>query len=183
MAQRKLLLSGQRLELTLERLALQLAEDPAELDDLCLVGLQPRGVRVSNRIHALLEKLSGRAIPYGKLDITFFRDDVRGRGDILKANQTDIRFVTEGKRIVLIDDVLFTGRSVRAALDALNAFGRPKAVELLVLVNRRYTQELPIAPTYVGLEVDSVRNQRVVVEWVDEASGAENAVYLIDNQS
>jgi pyrimidine operon attenuation protein/uracil phosphoribosyltransferase len=137
-------------------------------------------VYVSDKIHALLEGISGRKIPYGKLDITFFRDDVRGRGDILKANQTDIQFVTEGKRIVLVDDVLFTGRSVRAALDALNAFGRPAKVELLVLVDRLYTQELPIAPTYVGLEVDSIRQQRVVVEWA-QAGADEDAIYLIEN--
>jgi pyrimidine operon attenuation protein / uracil phosphoribosyltransferase len=179
MAQRKLLLHGQRLQLTLERLALQLAEDPAGLADMCLVGLQPRGVYVSDHIHALLERHTARAIPYGKLDITFFRDDIRGRGDILKANQTDIPFVTEGRRIVLIDDVLFTGRSVRAALDALNAFGRPAIVELLVLVNRRYTQELPIAPTYIGLEVDSIWQQRVVVEWA-QAGAQQDAVYLIN---
>jgi pyrimidine operon attenuation protein/uracil phosphoribosyltransferase len=122
-------------------------------------------VQVSDRVHALLEGISGQKIPYGRLDITFFRDDIRGKGDTLRANQTDIQFITEGKRIVLMDDVLYTGRSVRAALDALNAFGRPAKVELLVLVKRRYTQELPIAPTYIGLEVDSVHQQRVVVDW------------------
>jgi len=171
----KLLLEGERLSLTLERLALQLAEDPAELDTLCLVGLQPRGVHVSDRIHSMLERICQRTIPYGKLDITFFRDDVRGRGDSLRANQTDIQFITEGKRIVLIDDVLFTGRSVRAALDALNAFGRPAKVELLVLVQRRYTQELPVAPTYIGLEVDSVHQQKVIVDWAGQG-----AVYLVE---
>jgi pyrimidine operon attenuation protein / uracil phosphoribosyltransferase len=182
MSQKKLLLAGQRLEITLERLALQLAEDPAALDALCLVGLQPRGIFVSDRIHTLLQSVAGRAIPYGKLDITFYRDDIRGRGDSLSANQTDIPFSTEGKRIVLIDDVLYTGRSVRAAMDALNAFGRPAQVELLVLVNRRYTQELPIAPTYIGLEVDSIHQQRVVVEWA--AAGAEaDAIYLQDTLS
>ena len=175
MAERKLLVAGTRLSLTLERLALQLAENPDTPANLCLIGLQPRGVHVSDRIHRLLEASTGQTIPYGKLDITFFRDDIRGRGDVLRANQTDIRFSTEGKRIVLVDDVLYTGRSVRAALDAVTAFGRPACVELLVLVSRRYTQELPIAPTYVGLEVDSVRDQRVVVDWADEA------VYLIEN--
>ena len=107
--------------------------------------------------------MPGSTILYGKLDITFYRDDIRQ--ELHVANQTDIPFSIEGKKVVLIDDVLYTGRTIRAALDALQDFGRPEKVELCVLINRRFSRELPIQPDYVGKAIDSIISQKVKVEW------------------
>ena len=105
-------------------------------------------------------------IQYGVLDITFYRDDVRN--ELHTANKTDIPFSVEGRQVILIDDVLYTGRTIRAALDALQDFGRPKKVELCVLVNRRFNRELPIQPDYCGKAIDTVSSQKVKVDWDKE---------------
>lgn len=160
----KSILNTQHLGLTIKRLAHQVLESNTDLDNTVLIGLQPRGVFLSDRIvEEIRKELPGTTIKYGKLDITFYRDDIRKELHI--ANQTDIPFSIENKRVVLIDDVLYTGRTIRAALDALLAFGRPEKVELCVLIDRRFSRQLPIQPDYVGKSIDSIISQKVKVEW------------------
>jgi len=160
----KTLLTEQQIGLTVKRLAHQLLENHVALNNTVLIGLQPRGIFLSDRIVREI-KQSGEAanIVYGKLDITFYRDDVRK--EIHVPNQTDIRFSVEDKHVVFIDDVLYTGRTIRAALDALMDFGRPQKVELMVLIDRRYSRELPIQPDYTGKSIDSIVTQKVKVLW------------------
>jgi pyrimidine operon attenuation protein/uracil phosphoribosyltransferase len=135
-----------------------------QLHNTVLIGIQPRGIRLSDRIVAEVgNEINNKEIQYGKLDITFYRDDIRK--EIHFPNQTDINFSIEGKNVVLIDDVLYTGRTIRAALDALMDFGRPEKVELLVLIDRRYSRQLPIQPDYTGKTIDSIISQKVRVLW------------------
>lgn len=139
-------------------------ENENSLAAICLIGLQPRGVFFSNRIaHALQTLLPNDQLNYGKLDITFYRDDVRK--ELHLANKTDINFNIENKRVILVDDVLYTGRTIRAALDALLDFGRPAKVELCVLIDRRFSREFPIQPDFVGKSIDTILSQKVKVHW------------------
>jgi pyrimidine operon attenuation protein/uracil phosphoribosyltransferase len=159
------LLEGQAFGLTLQRLCHQLTEDQG-LAGTALIGLQPRGVHLARRIRSILAELYPDERPdYGELDITFHRDDFRHRPVTAAASSTEIDFSLDGKRVVLIDDVLFTGRTIRAGLDALLHFGRPASVQLLVLIDRRFSRELPIQPDFVGRWVDSIDGQKVTVEW------------------
>lgn len=143
------------------------------------MGIQPRGIFLAQLIHTKLEAASKRTIPLGFLDTTFYRDDFRRRDTPAKASETKVDFVIEGKRVLLVDDVMFTGRTIRAALDAMTAFGRPAKVELLVLIDRKYNRDLPIAPDYVGKTVNTIASQRVLVEW--EAQGhKQNKIWLVN---
>ena len=160
----KSILTAQQLEITIKRLAHQVLENHVNLDDTVLIGLQPRGVFLSDQIVAEIKKeTSAEKIQYGKLDITFYRDDIRKELHI--ANRTEIPFSIEGKNVVLIDDVLYTGRTIRAALDALLDFGRPEKVELCVLIDRRFSRQLPIHPDYTGKSIDAIVSQKVKVFW------------------
>ena len=160
----KSILSEQQLAITIKRLAHQVMENNMDSSELILIGLQPRGIFLSDQIVEEIKKeLPADKIQYGKLDITFYRDDIRKELHI--ANQTDIPFSIEGKKVVLIDDVLYTGRTIRAALDALLAFGRPEKVELCVLIDRRFSRQFPIQPDYVGKSIDSIISQKVKVFW------------------
>lgn len=160
----KSILSEQQLSITIKRLAHQVLENHPDLRDTVLIGIQPRGVFLSDRIvEEVRMQVDEEKILYGKLDITFYRDDIRKELHI--ANQTDIPFTIEGKKVVLIDDVLYTGRTIRAALDALLAFGRPEKVELCILIDRRFSRQFPIQPDYVGKSIDSIISQKVRVEW------------------
>ena len=173
----KTILSEQQLALTVKRLAHQIIENHSQLTDTVIIGLQPRGIFLSDRIVGELKKLlPGIVIQYGKLDITFYRDDVRKSLHI--ANSTDILFSTENKNVILIDDVLYTGRTIRAALDALLAFGRPAKVALCILIDRRFSRELPIQPDYTGLSIDTIISQKVKVLW-KENDGVDEVV-LVD---
>jgi pyrimidine operon attenuation protein / uracil phosphoribosyltransferase len=163
----KTILDKQQLHLTVLRLANQLVENHLNLNDVVFIGLQPRGVKVSERIVEAVKKLSPKEkVLYGILDITFYRDDIRE--ELHVANKTEIPFSIEGKKVILIDDVLYTGRTIRAALDALQDFGRPQKVELCVLVDRRFNRELPIQPDYCGKSIDTLISQKVKVEWERE---------------
>jgi len=174
--QLKSVLSEQQLGITIKRLAHQILENNNDLVNTVLIGLQPRGIYISDRIVSVIRKdFPAIAVQYGKLDITFYRDDVRK--ELRFANQTDISFSIEGKNVVLIDDVLYTGRTIRAALDALLAFGRPEKVELCVLIDRRFRRQLPIQPDYVGRVVDSFVSQKVKVLWKDK-DGKDEVVIL-----
>ena len=163
----QILLSAQQLQLTIKRLAHQLIENQDDLENVVFIGIQPRGIIVGNKIIEIISQLSeGKNINYGILDITFYRDDIRDELHLPK--ETTITQSIEGKKVILIDDVLYTGRTIRAALDALQDFGRPKKVELCVLVNRRFNRELPIQPDYCGIAIDTTTSQIVKVEWVRE---------------
>lgn len=162
--------------MTIKRLANQILENHPELNDTVLIGIQPRGIYLSDRIvQEIQQETSAEKIQYGKLDITFYRDDIRK--ELHVPNKTDILFSIEGKKVVLMDDVLYTGRTIRAALDALMDFGRPQKVELLVLVDRRYSRELPIQPDYTGRSIDSIVTQKVKVLW-QERDGKDEVVLL-----
>ena len=153
--------------MTIKRLAHQLIENQDDLENVVFIGIQPRGVIVGNKIIEIISQLSeGKNINYGILDITFYRDDIRDELHLPK--ETTITQSIEGKKVILIDDVLYTGRTIRAALDALQDFGRPKKVELCVLVNRRFNRELPIQPDYCGIAIDTTTSQKVKVDWERE---------------
>jgi pyrimidine operon attenuation protein/uracil phosphoribosyltransferase len=175
---KKLLLSANQINIILNRLACQLIENHDDFSDTVIIGIQPRGVFLSERLKQLLHTDYGLSdIKFGKLDITFYRDDF-GRGNkILQANKTDIHFIVEGKKVVFVDDVLYTGRSIRSALTALQSFGRPKSVELLTLIDRRFSRHLPIQPDYKGRQVDAINKERVIVSWKE--NDGEDAVYII----
>jgi pyrimidine operon attenuation protein/uracil phosphoribosyltransferase len=163
----KIILEKQQLDLILQRLANQLVENHITLKEVVFIGLQPRGVQVSKLVVENIQHLlPDEKVEYGLLDITFYRDDVRN--ELHKANKTEIPFSIEGKQVILVDDVLYTGRTIRAALDALQDFGRPKKVELCILVDRRFNRELPIQPDYCGIAIDTVSSQKVKVEWDKE---------------
>ena len=163
----KTILDKQQLHLTILRLAHQLLENNLHLDDVVFIGIQPRGLQVGAKLMESIRNLCpDDTLQYGILDITFYRDDVRN--ELHVASTTDIPFSIEGKKVVLIDDVLYTGRTIRAALDALQDFGRAKKVELCVLVDRRFNRELPIQPDYCGKAIDTVISQKVKVEWDKE---------------
>jgi pyrimidine operon attenuation protein/uracil phosphoribosyltransferase len=160
----KSILTEQQLAITIKRLAHQVLENHVNLENTVLIGIQPRGIYLSDQVVAEIKKeLPGITVNYGKLDITFYRDDIRKELHI--ANHTDIPFSIEGKKVVLIDDVLYTGRTIRAALDALLDFGRPEKVELCVLIDRRFSRQFPIQPDYVGKSIDSIISQKVKVYW------------------
>ena len=161
------LLNKYQLQITVERLAYQVIENYSDLSNVVLIGIQPRGIFLANKIYDQLKKIRPEAkIPYGQMDITFYRDDIRT--ELHEANQTTINFSIENKNVILIDDVLYTGRTIRAALDAMLSFGRPEKVELCVLINRRYSRQLPIQPDYCGKSIDSLISQKVKVEWDKE---------------
>ncbi len=176
----KIILNSNQLDILTNRLVCQLIENHNDFSNTVLIGLQPRGVYFLNKIISLLKnKYNCKNISYGLLDITFFRDDFRRNDKPLNPNISDINVKIESKSVVLIDDVLYTGRSIRAALTAIETYGRPKLIELLILIDRRFSRELPIQPNYIGLEVDSIQNNRVIVNWKENEN--EDSVYLINN--
>ncbi len=169
--QPRIILDSRKLNLTIDRLCYQLIENHKKFSDTVLIGVQPRGVYFSDRLHKRLKEITGIEIQYGLLDPTFYRDDYRTSEKQLTPKATTIHFSTEEKKVVLIDDVLFSGRTVRAAMDALLDFGRPAKVELLVLIDRRFTRQLPIQPDYVGKAIDSLTSEKVMVEWDHHSEG------------
>ena len=166
MAKGKTILSDKRFQLTIDRLCHQLIENHGDFSNTCIIGIQPRGVNLSERIvDRLREMIKKPPFKYGKLDITFYRDDFRIRETPLAANTTEMEFLIEEKDVILIDDVLYTGRTVQAALTALQHYGRPRKVELLALIDRRFNRHLPIHCDYTGIVVDALDEAYVKVEW------------------
>jgi pyrimidine operon attenuation protein/uracil phosphoribosyltransferase len=160
----RVILEKDKFDVTIKRLCHQLIEVHDDFRDSTIIGLQPRGIYLASRIKKELETiLKNKKVNCGELDITFYRDDFRKKE--LIPNKTNIDFIIEDKNVILIDDVLFTGRTIRAGLDAMLAFGRPKDVELLVLVDRRFSRHVPIQAKYVGITIDSIESQNVKVEW------------------
>ena len=166
MIKERQILNQQDIDITIERLCQQLIEHHNDFNNTVIVGVQPRGTFLSNRIIVQLKQLLKTTnIESGNLDISFYRDDLRRREEPIVPQVMDMNLSLEGKNVVLIDDVLFTGRSIRSAIDALMAFGRPKSVELLALINRRFSRHLPIQPNYVGRTIDALETEKVIVEW------------------
>jgi pyrimidine operon attenuation protein/uracil phosphoribosyltransferase len=174
----KVLLTSKEVNIILHRLACQLIEKHLDFSNAVLIGIQPRGIYLANRIKTILqEDYRIENIPLGFLDITFFRDDFRRHEKQLEANKTQIDFLVENKNVVFIDDVLFTGRSINAALTAIQSFGRPSEIELLVLIDRRFSRHLPIQPDYRGRQVDAIEGEKVKVCW--QENEGEDTIYLV----
>ena len=177
----KILLTSTEVTIILHRLACQLIEKHLDFKNTILIGLQPRGTFLAKRLqHILQTTYHIQNIQIGFLDTTFFRDDFRRTDKPLEANKTQIDCIIDDKKVVFIDDVLFTGRSIRAALTAIQSFGRPLQIELLVLIDRRFSRHLPIQPDYRGRQVDAINNEKVKVSWSE--NDHHDAVYLITNQ-
>jgi len=175
------LLDGQRFQITIQRLCHQLIENHDNFDNSVIIGIQPRGVFLANRIIEELKKtLLNLKIESGNLDITFFRDDFSRKDGLLIPSSTKIDFIIEGKKVILVDDVLWTGRTIRAAMDALQSFGRPEKVELLTLVDRRFSRHLPIEADYIGIKVDTIDSQKVIVNWKE--TDQEDKVILLSEK-
>ncbi|MBP8792701.1 MAG: bifunctional pyr operon transcriptional regulator/uracil phosphoribosyltransferase PyrR [Lutibacter sp.] len=176
---KKILLNSKEINIILHRLACQLIENHTDFKNTVLIGIQPRGTYLAERLVEILKKdYNIPSIEFGLLDITFYRDDFRRRGTPLEANSTSLNFIIEDKNVVFIDDVLFSGRSIRAALTAIQSFGRPANVELLVLIDRRFSRHLPIQPDYRGRQVDVINEEKVTVHWKE--NDGKDAVYIIN---
>lgn len=174
----KVLLNQKEVNIILHRLACQLVEKHSKFSNTVLVGLQPRGKFLANRLKDLLKsEYNISELESGFLDITFYRDDFRRTSKFLEASTTEMNCIVEDKKVVFIDDVLYTGRSIRAALTAIQSYGRPRSIELLILIDRRFSRHLPIQPDYRGRQVDAIDNEKVIVNW-KELHG-EDAVYLL----
>ena len=173
----KILLNEIKVSIILSRLCQQLIERHKDFSNVVLVGLQPRGTTLLEQLLKLLKEQGLKSIKSGKLDITFFRDDFRRNDEPLYAKTTEMSETLEGKDVVLIDDVLFTGRTVRSAIDALMPFGRPNRIELLTLIDRRFQRQLPIEPNYVGKKVDSIDSEKVIVN-IDSRENLKNILIL-----
>lgn len=169
MSKGRVILNKERFALTIDRLCHQLIEKYDMFDNTCLIGIQEGGVPLSERIHARLKEiLDIPTIQYGKLDITFYRDDFRIREKPLKPSKTDLLFSLDEQNVVLMDDVVYTGRTIQAAMTALNDFGRPRQVELVAMVDRRFNRHLPIQSNYIGLTMDALDQAYVKVEWAEK---------------
>lgn len=175
----KVLLTSNEVDIILNRLACQLIEKHLDFSNTVIIGIQPRGIFLARRIKHLLEtQYNIGEVALGFLDITFFRDDFRSSDKPFEASITDVGFVIDNKKVVFIDDVLYTGRSIRSALSAIQSFGRPSEIELLVLIDRRFSRHLPIQPDYRGRQVDAINDERVKVNWKE--NDKEDSVYLIN---
>jgi pyrimidine operon attenuation protein/uracil phosphoribosyltransferase len=169
------IMDEEQLKLTLKRLSHELIENHYPFNDTCIIGIQPRGIAISDFITSYIMQINpGVKLNYGKLDITFYRDDFRNQ--LHAPGITELPFQIEHKKVILIDDVLYTGRTIRAAMDALLDHGRAQKVELCILVDRKYSRELPIQPDYVGKSIDSIITQKVKVIWEEN----EKRVILYD---
>lgn len=178
--QKRLILDSNLLDITISRLCQQLIENHDDFSGSVILGLQPRGVFLADRIKQKLRDFQ-KEVPTGYLDATFHRDDFRRRDNPIKAKATHVPFLLEDKKVILVDDVLFTGRTVRAALDAMLAFGRPGIVELLILINRKYSRDFPIEPNYTGKSVNTIQSQHVHVEWKEQGA-KEDSIWLVSKE-
>lgn len=176
------LLNSTQVNLAIKRLARQLVENHDNFENSVILGLQPRGVQFAARLTNEIEQILGKKINFGKIDATFHRDDFRRGEEPLKANPTQIDFQIENKKVILIDDVLYTGRTIRAAMDAMLTFGRPERVELCVLIDRRFSRHLPVQPDYVGRQVDSLQSEKVKVTW-QESEGTDEVILFTSKAS
>ena len=176
MKEKREILNKESIGIIVDRLCHQLIENHNDFENTVIVGIQPRGTYLSNRILRKLNTITPLSnIESGNVDISFYRDDLMRRESPIVPEEMDMNLSVEGKRVVLIDDVLYTGRSVRSALDALMTFGRPNSVELLTLIDRRFSRHLPIQPNYVGKTIDAIESEKVIVEW-EETTGKDRVL-------
>jgi len=182
-ASERVVMTGEQVGRTITRIAHEILEKNAETESLAIVGIHTRGVFLARRLHTLLREITGQELPYGELDIAFYRDDVAvssfnappvSASPIVK--NTDLSFAVDEATIVLVDDVLYTGRTIRAAIDALFDYGRPRRVQLAVLVDRGH-RELPIRPDFIGKNIPTAQNERVEVR-LTEVDGADEVVLV-----
>lgn len=177
----RIILDATKFQLVIDRLCYQLIENHRDFNNSVLLGVQPRGTLLAKRIFNRIKEINPtNQLLFGKLDVTFYRDDFRKGNTPLKANEMDIPFSLENKRIILVDDVLYTGRTIRSALEALIDFGRPADVELLVLIDRRLHRHVPIQAKYIGKTIDSIIDEKVKVEWSEQ--GAADKVWIVDKK-
>ena len=177
---KKILLDSKKIDLILNRLVCQLIENHKDFKNTVLIGLQPRGTYLIEKILKIFKKkYPSIDIKSGILDFTFFRDDFRRSDKTLKANSTQINFSIENKNVVLIDDVLFTGRSIKAAMSSIDSYGRPNSIELLVLIDRRYRREIPIQANYCGAKIDTFKGDKVNVVWNENSK--KDVIYIENN--
>ncbi|MFN3590141.1 MAG: bifunctional pyr operon transcriptional regulator/uracil phosphoribosyltransferase PyrR [Spirosomataceae bacterium] len=179
MQQKRLILNQNLIDITIQRLCQELIENHGEFSDTVLLGLQPRGIYLADKIGEQLALILQKKIPLGYIDATFYRDDFRRRASPLTPNATRVPFIIENKQVILIDDVISSGRMVRAAMDAMQAFGRPSRVELLCLIDRKYNRDIPIQPDYIGQKVNTLDSQLVSVEWKVQGC-ANDAIWLVE---
>lgn len=160
-----IILNKEQFELIINRLSFQLIENHNDFSNSAIIGLQPRGIYLANRLQQTLENITKHKPLTGALDITFYRDDFRRKSHPLIPSVTNLDFSIENKRIIIVDDVLYTGRTVRAGMEAVLSYGRPSEIELMVFIDRRFSRNLPIEPNYIGKSVDSIETERVEVRW------------------
>lgn len=181
MQEGRIILTSERIHLTIQRLCHHILENHSDTSNLCIIGIQERGVLLAEKISNHLKKMiPGQSFHYGMLDITFYRDDFRRRDTPIRASATDISFDVENKDIILIDDVLYTGRTVHAAIAAIQDFGRPRKIEMLCMVDRRFNRHFPIKADYMGIVVDAVDAAYVRVRWKEK--DGEDAVLLFSGK-
>ncbi len=180
--QKRLLLNHKHLSITISRLCHQLIENHDSFENTVLLGLQPRGIYLAERIKKILHENGKTHVPLGYLDITFYRDDFRRRDELLSPSETKMPFDIENKEVILIDDVLYTGRTIKSALDAINAFGRPAKVEFMALIDRIYSRHIPVEANYVGKYVNTVLSQKVLVELTEQGK-KEDSIWLIERDN
>ena len=177
--EKRIIIDHQLLQIIVERLCRQIIEKHDSFKHSVILGMQPRGVFLAERIHKKLQDILQKEIPLGFLDATFYRDDFRRKDIQLKANETKVPFAIERKNVILVDDVLYTGRTVRAAMDAMIAFGRPERVDLAVLIDRKHSRNLPIQANYVGKGVNCLDSEKVLVELTEQEGILEDNIWLI----
>jgi pyrimidine operon attenuation protein/uracil phosphoribosyltransferase len=177
---KKILLDSKKIDLILNRLVCELVENHKDFNNTVLIGLQPRGTYLIEKILDIFKKKYPNInIKSGILVFTFFRDDFRRSEKTLKASSTQINFSIENKNVVLIDDVLFTGRSIKAAMSSIDSYGRPNSIELLVLIDRRYKREIPIQANYCGAKIDTFKGDKVNVVWNENSK--KDVIYIENN--
>ena len=177
---KKILLDSKKIDLIINRLVCELIENHKDFNNSVLIGLQPRGTYLIEKLLKIFKKKYPNInIESGILDFTFFRDDFRRSEKTLKASSTQINFSIENKNVVLIDDVLFTGRSVKAAMSSIDSYGRPNSIELLVLIDRRFKREIPIQANYCGAKIDTFKGDKVNVVWNENSK--KDVIYIENN--
>ena len=175
--QKKILLNANQIDIIINRLVCQLIENHYDFSNTVLIGLQPRGIYLLEKLLSIFSKNHPDIkITSGNMDYTFFRDDFRRNEKTIKAKPSNIDISIESKKVVLVDDVLFTGRSIRAAMSSIDSYGRPESIELMVLIDRRFKRELPIEANYFGAKIDTIDGDKVSVIWGDNKVG--NVVYI-----
>ncbi|MDI6799250.1 MAG: bifunctional pyr operon transcriptional regulator/uracil phosphoribosyltransferase PyrR [Actinomycetota bacterium] len=165
--EKKLIMDAEAIERSLKRIAHEIVEKNRGAKEIALVGIRKRGVHLAKRLAKKIESIEGGAVLYGTLDVTFYRDDVAANLSLSKANKTEIAFDASNINIILVDDVLYTGRTVRSAMDAIMDFGRPTSIQLVILVDRGH-RELPIKADFVGKNIPTSRRERVWVNLLEE---------------